>query len=485
MAPGRRTIVSVRVVATLFFAATSVYCLIVASAFAYHQFIRPGLFGWLVWARNQYDALFLGVFSLTLLSLLPDLSQPVERASRWTRGATLGLVGLWGAAALALFVYPVLAVRISEERSLLLAALALVPVAWLAVIDHLACWRTVFRDHTVTVSSEKRIAAAGVAAALYVWAVYALLGAARAGAAGAFDAGLFLGAAGSLGVHLVAFTAIVWTLSAFAGLAGWRRDGAIEFTLALVMFAAWLFALLWLSLLPALALRGAGPTIVAALVAVTMAASWSGMALRLASADHGARSGLEVFFRLCSPPAWRGGTVLLMALLPVVAYAGVALAGVADWGFLVQTSGVQLVWLLSWAAMFEMCRHANGPSRTAMVVGSLTLLGAYQGARFVERRALEGEPALQQLPVLVDRYAIYDASFKTLDDALATRPATTPAFYRYLTANANVEESIPIAPKRVDFGELTRRLKGGGARTSSSSSSTACGRITCRRTTPP
>ena len=170
MAPGRRTIVSVRVMATLFFAATSVYCLIVASAFAYHQFIRPGLFGWLVWARNQYDALFLGVFSLTLLSLLPDLSQPSERASRWTRGATLGLVGLWGAAALALFVYPVLAVRISEERSLLLAALALIPVAWLAVIDHLACWRTVFRDHTVTVSSEKRIAAAGIAAALYVWA---------------------------------------------------------------------------------------------------------------------------------------------------------------------------------------------------------------------------------------------------------------------------------------------------------------------------
>jgi hypothetical protein len=52
----------------------------------------------------------------------------------------------------------------------------------------------------------------------------------------------------------------------------------------------------------------------------------------------------------------------------------------------------------------------------------------------------------------MDRYAAYDASFKTLDCALATRPDTTPAFYRYLAANANVDESIPIEPVRIDAG---------------------------------
>ena len=75
------------------------------------------------------------------------------------------------------------------------------------------------------------------------------------------------------------------------------------------------------------------------------------------------------------------------------------------------------------------------------------LLAAYHGARVAERRAREGAPGLQWATGLVDSYGTYDASFKTLDDVLATRPGTTPAFYRFLTAHTNVDESIPIAPR--------------------------------------
>jgi hypothetical protein len=442
-----RSIAGVRVLTTLFFLATSLYCCVVASAFAYHQFIRPGLFGWLVWGRNQYDALFLGMFSVTLLSLLPDLSEPASHESRWVRRLALGFVAVWGPVALALFAYPVLALRGSEGRSLLIAAVVLAPAAWLAVLDHLASWRDVFRDNTVTVSSEARVFAAAGAAAFSVWAVYGGVSAVRAAAASSLDAAWWFGAAGSLLIHVAAFAAIAWALAAIVAAARWARSGGVEYGLALAMFAAWLFFLMQLSVLPALALRGAAPTLVAAAFALTVTASWSGIALRLAASDRQARTGLDLFFRLLAPPVVRGGTVLWLALLPVVAYAALSLSALADWGFLVQKIGVLMVWQLAWATMFVAVRSTRSPSRSVVVGCSLAVLAAYHGARIVEGRATSRE-----LPVLVDRYATYDASFKTLDDALATRPETTPAFYRYLAANANVDDSVPIAPARIDFG---------------------------------
>jgi hypothetical protein len=169
---GPRAIAITRVISTLFFATTSVYCTVVASAFAYHQFIRPGLFGWLVWARNQYDALFLGVICLTLLALAPDLSSPARGASRWMRRSIVGFLLVWGLVAIGLFVFPVLSQRGSEERSLILATAALLPAAWLALIDHLACWRAVVRDRSLSSSSETGIAAATLGAAVGVWIVY-------------------------------------------------------------------------------------------------------------------------------------------------------------------------------------------------------------------------------------------------------------------------------------------------------------------------
>jgi arylsulfatase A-like enzyme len=203
--------------------------------------------------------------------------------------------------------------------------------------------------------------------------------------------------------------------------------------------------------LPALALRGMAPVLAAAGFAVTIAASWSGIALRLAAADAEALSGLELFFRPVRPPRGAVGRTLWLLALPVVVYGALALTAQMDWGFLLQKVGVLAVWLVTWAAMYAAAHSAKRPSFSIALVASLLLLAAYGGVRLVERRALYGSAWAGQLPLLMDRYAAHDASFRTLDDTLAERPRTSPEFYRFLIANTNIDPAIRIVPTTIDF----------------------------------
>ena len=95
-------VAAIRALTLVFFAATAFYGILAFSPFAYNQFIRPNLIPWLGWSVTFYGGLFLGVLSVTLLTLLADVERPA------TRALALGYIAVWGVVALGLFIRPVL-----------------------------------------------------------------------------------------------------------------------------------------------------------------------------------------------------------------------------------------------------------------------------------------------------------------------------------------------------------------------------------------
>ncbi len=73
-------VAAIRALTLVFFAATAFYGILAFSPFAYNQFIRPNLIPWLGWSVTFYGGLFLGVLSVTLLTLLADVERPATRA---------------------------------------------------------------------------------------------------------------------------------------------------------------------------------------------------------------------------------------------------------------------------------------------------------------------------------------------------------------------------------------------------------------------
>ena len=445
MTPGPRAIVALRALTTVFFGASALYGILNFSPFTYHHFIGPRVVPWLAWSAAFYGGLFMGVFSMTLLSLLGD----VQRRS--TRPLALGYIVFWGLAAIGLLVYPVADwLGPNNHGSLVFSAMALAPALSLAIVDHVACWRAVFADQHPSpgASPTPPLFLATAATAVYVWALYAALAIVRQPASEQPLVLWWLGPVQSLLLHVVAFTAVGWLFVAAAVVAGLRRRGrVVEYGGLLLIFAGWMFGVLRGLLLPAVAITGAVSWLVAAAFAIALTASWSGIALRLAAADRVPGSALDVFVRFALPVRSARAIVVWLLVLPALAHGALSLSEQMDWGFLLQKAGVLTIWFLAWASMITLARGARQPSFGAAIGCSLLILAGYAGVRALERAAT-GASHFQEQATL-GRYAALDASFRTLDDTLADRPPTPRAYYEFLQANSNVRPAVPIAPRTI------------------------------------
>ena len=447
-----RAIVVHRALTTVFFGASALYGILNFSAFAYHQFIRPRFVPWLVWSAAFYGGLFMGVYSTTLLSLLDDVRR------RSTRRLALTYIVFWGLVAVALLSYPVAVGLGPDNGSLAFAAMALAASLWLAVIDHVACGRAAFpADHPVSkASSDSPVFVAAMATAVYVWMLYAGLAVVRQSVAGRSPGVSWLGAGYSLGLHIIAFTAIGWLFVAAATAARGRRRGhVVEYGLALLILAGWILGVLRGLLLPAVAVTGVISWLLAAGFAIVMTADWSGIALRLAAAGREGGSAIDLFVRPALPVRSVRAILVWLLLLPGVAYAMLSLAEPMDWGFLLQKAGVLAIWFLAWAAMITLARGARQPTVGVAIASSVAILAGYAYMRHLERGATGGAQFTQQ--AALGRYAALDASFRTLDDTLADRPPTPPAFYEFLQANSNVSPAVPIVPRPIQLASAISR----------------------------
>lgn len=444
-----------RWLALLFFATSALYGALISSAFAYHQFIRPNLLTPLVWAVTFYDALFLGVFSVSMLSLVPDLSK------RHTRVIASAYIVVGGAAALALFVWPLATWLVPGRWALGRASLLLVPLVWLAVIDVSSNWQLAFAVPRPS-SAPTRILTTGAVTSIVVWSSYAAVAFTRI--TGGESAREWLsGMLASLLLHVSTFTALAWL---FVGLASAARrvrvHARIEFLLAATVFGVWMFLVLHRLLMPAIALYTAAATLFAVVFSGAVTVAWSGLALRLAAFRFRNESGLAMFLlpisiaisdaggsRRWTHAAWP------LAVVPLLAYGGVASASRMDWGFLLQKTGVLFVWLFTWTAAFRLTRgigSTQGAERVPypVVIGSVLLLMALPAGAGHEGIAVSAS-ALGR-----EAYASVDASFKTLDDTLVSRPGADADFYALLIANTNVDRKTSIQPVDIEFSSGPR-----------------------------
>ena len=132
-----------RVLNALYFVASFAYCLLSYSAFAYEQFIRPQLIGWLPALVARHHLWFWLTVLVTVPTLAPSLRQGATRSRTPVAiylGFTVGL-GLW------LLVNPVMVLVGPGARTLLVGVVCLIPPLALAVVDHL----------TVTPPSPERV----------------------------------------------------------------------------------------------------------------------------------------------------------------------------------------------------------------------------------------------------------------------------------------------------------------------------------------
>lgn len=155
-----------RLLNALYFVGSFVYCSLSYSEFAYEQFIRPQLIGWLpdLVARHHE------MFWLTLLVTVPTLVPALEERTARGRTAAALYVGLNMALGVWLVVNPVLALVAHDTRSLVVAFLCLVPPLGLAVVDHLTA-----APPSPRAIDEPHLFLGAVTASVAIWLAYVVL----------------------------------------------------------------------------------------------------------------------------------------------------------------------------------------------------------------------------------------------------------------------------------------------------------------------
>ena len=114
---------------------TALYAFVASSAFAYLQFIRPRVFAWVGLLSDWHATL-----SVVWLLLLVAASWPQLRGRTAAARFAQGLVAVSVAAVALNLASPVLPSLHDGTGSVAVGLSALIPIVWLAAIDHIAAW---------------------------------------------------------------------------------------------------------------------------------------------------------------------------------------------------------------------------------------------------------------------------------------------------------------------------------------------------------
>lgn len=437
-----------------YFVGTCAYCLLSYSSFAYQQFIKPQLVGWIpdvAAAHHQW-------FWLTVLVTLPTLIPAVRRGTATQRvaaalylAANVGL-GLW------LLVNPVLLLAGPNSRTLVLAVLCLVPPFALAIVDHITAPRTALRRID---GSRLFVGAAG--ASIAVWLAYVLLvpwylprtvGLELSWAALALAVGV------SLVSHLLVFALVYLIAAAAVALAALLRHAQAEYWALSVLCAAALAFVFHRVVASALSFQSAESWVLSGWLSVVLVAIWSGVAWQHPATPPDGESvdAIDLWFSPIAPGSFVAALGLI--LLPVIALGLRTAVAYFDWNFLLQKLGVCLAWALAlgWASL--LARRLAGPNaalsrrtgdRLAVAMVVVGLAGAPAATRVA---AWSGDATLDPEFVL-DRYSALDGSYQLLRSLLKTNAGADADLYRFLKAHSTLG-FISASPVDVDFVDRFR-----------------------------
>jgi len=430
-----------------YFVGTCVYCLLSYSSFAYQQFIKPQLVGWIpdmAATHHQW-------FWLTLLVTAPTLVPALRSGTAVQRAAVAAYLGANVSLGLWLLVNPVLLLAGPNPRTLMLAVLCLLPPLALAVVDHLTAARPVLRP----IESPRLFMGAAVASAA-IWIAYVLLipwYIPRTVGVELSWAALLLAAIVSLLSHLLVFALVYLVAAAVVALAALLRRPLAEYWALLALGAGALAFVLHRVVASALSFQPAESWVLSGGLGVLFVATWSGVAWQQPAAIHdGDADAVDLWFR---PIAGRIGVTLGLFLLPLIALGLRTAFAQFDWNFLVQKLGVALVWALALGWTSLAVRRYAGPvaaisrrtcDRLAVAMVMVGLAGAPVAARVAR---WSGDATLDPEFVL-DRYSALDGSYQLLRSLLKTNAGADADLYRFLKSHSTLG-FISASPVDVDF----------------------------------
>jgi hypothetical protein len=164
-----------RIAAVLFCLATWTYGITTYSPFAFDMFVRPQLFAplttFVIWHHVFYWIAFLA----SAATLVPDIRHAQRASARW---AAIGYVLVFGGVGVYLLGNPYLAGLDSASRAPWAVHGALLPLLWLAVVDHLSA-RVTFGQRDDAATSQGQLIRACGATAAALWFGHAVTAAIR------------------------------------------------------------------------------------------------------------------------------------------------------------------------------------------------------------------------------------------------------------------------------------------------------------------
>ena len=427
---------------------TWAYGLIVSVRFAFEQFIRPNLFPWVSQFVSWHHAWYWAAFLASAATLIPDLRALREnRTGRAAGWLAVGYLLFFGAIGVRLLGSSYLVTLDGGDRPLTIVPGALLPLLWLAAIDHLSA-RFPGDEGPQTVTGQRRLFAACLATGVSVWLLHVGVTALRSDISGGWAArmatvawALALDVGGALAVFVVASLAV--SIAATR-----RRAFELEYALAVALVAVAITEFVRRFVLPALAFGDVDAAAGAIPLGVVMALMWSGWRVRQRRRDRPADTALALLSGGCDGRSVR--SLLLVAVVPAVAAIAFRLVEQVDWALIMN----RLIAMIEAAVIFAFFlgrfrdRQDDSWSNRRLVAAPLATLLVLAALPYATRAvvALTGNPNLET-ELALERLPTTDPLGAAIARLWIEQQPPNMDYHRAMTASNTTQSSLrPAVP---------------------------------------
>lgn len=425
---GRLAFLAARTVAVLIFLLTWGYGVTTYSPFAFDMFVRPNLFPQLASFVAWHHAWFWLAFLMSAATLVPILASRRRGLAFWASAAYV--VGMGGVGCY-LTVTPYLAALSSGSRSLAVVPGALVPIVWLALIDHLAADRAWLQRTTDRATEQWALLSACLATGVALWAMHLLRAwlMTETGDVSAIDVvwTLVLDVGALLGVYVL--LSLASTIAATTA-----RPWAWEYALGVAITAGAIAELFRRIVLPAFSFTSGDAAAIGITLGIALAVMWSGFRLRAAP---GAGSGFTCLFSIAEPqPAIRW--VLTLIAISVFAALALFVVNPIDWAHVLQSAVTLIESTLVFGLVLARQRR-DGHDRWSLTaalappLAGLAILLLLPAAT-MKLAAATNDPRMDARAV-IDRLPFIDALASFTAERVIEQPRFDVEFFRELMAS--------------------------------------------------
>ena len=447
-----------RLVVVAFALLTWAYSISTFSPFAFDMFVRPQLFPWLGTFVTWHHLWYWAAYLLSVGTLASDLRsvRGARLGSQHARWMAWGYTLTFGAIGAYLVGSPYLSTLSTAHPSHVLAFMPLVPLVWLAAIDHAAAFRLLssIEDHRRP-TKQRALLLACVGAAVVVWFVHFVRAVSGNRAAMGIAAWTMTGL-WALVLDLAIFMLLYVGLSLVTAVAtSFQRSRTWEYGMTVALLGAGLCEFFRRLVFPALSFDPRDGLLISLATATTLALVWSGLRARRVAADQVTTPiGIElVAAPVFSHPAV--GVVLLVAA-PLATMVALRRVERMDWDFLLQKALVLIEGGAVFGVLLVLCRRLSERpwSVRDLVVPPLVAMMLLHAMPLADRLTSTRVDGQLRSEVLLDRYTALDPFFRFAADRLIGRGASNLDYYRDLLQSVKAR---PLPPRPGALDEVAAR----------------------------